>query len=92
MISVDNSIVGSVIGTTVGLALAGYLQAHGLDIGSMVKSSSMMMSNIIRAEITGTTYYIGFIPGIFSTVLGASLSGIGIYKRQTAQLFKELEA
>lgn len=84
-------IVGSVIGTAIGLGLAWYLQVHGLDIGSMVKSSSMMMSNIMRAEITGVTYYIGFIPGMFSTVLGAALSGIGIYKRQTAQLFKELE-
>ena len=50
-----------------------------------------MMSNTIRAEITHVAYYIGFIPGMFSTVLGAALSGIGIYKRQTAQLFKELE-
>ena len=84
-------IAGSVIGTAVGLALAWTLQIHGLDIGSMVKSSSMMMSNVMRAEITGAAYYIGFIPGIFSTVLGAALSGIGIYRRQTAQLFKDLE-
>lgn len=51
----------------------------------------MMMSNIIRAEITPVTYVIGFIPGILSTFLGAALAGIGIYKRSTAQLFKELE-
>ena len=84
-------IVGSIIGTAIGLALAWYLQVHGLDIGSMVKNSSMMMSNVMRAEITSVTYYIGFIPGLLSTVLGAALSGIGIYQRQTAQLFKELE-
>lgn len=84
-------IVGSVIGTTIGLAVAYYFQVHGLDIGSMVKNSSMMMSNVIRAEITGVTYFIGFIPGILSTLLGAALAGVGIYKRQTAQLFKELE-
>jgi len=82
---------GSVMGTAVGLAAAWYLQVHGIDIGSMLKSSSMMMSNIIRAEITPATGYIGFIPGLFSTVLGAALSGIGIYRRQTAQLFRELE-
>lgn len=83
---------GSAIGTAIGLALAGYLQIHGLEVGSMVKSSSMMMSNVIRAEITRETYYIGFVPGVLSTVLGAALSGIGIFRRQTAQLFKELEA
>ena len=82
---------GSAVGTTLGLALAWYLQVHGFDIGSMVKSSSMMMSNVMRAEITPVSYYIGFIPGMLSTVLGAALSGIGIYKRETAQLFKELE-
>jgi putative ABC transport system permease protein len=51
-----------------------------------------MYPAVIRAEITGETYYIGFFPGLFSTVLGTALSGIGIYRRQTAQLFKELEA
>ena len=84
-------IAGSVIGTALGLASAWYLQVHGIDIGSMMKNSTMMMSNTVRAEITNVAYYIGFIPGLFSTVLGAALSGIGIYKRQTAQLFKELE-
>lgn len=84
-------VAGSVIGTAIGLALAWTLQIYGLDIGSMVKSSSMMMSNVMRTEITGAAYYIGFIPGLFSTVLGAALAGIGIWRRQTAQLFKELE-
>jgi putative ABC transport system permease protein len=84
-------IAGSIIGTAFGLASAWYLQIHGIDISSMMKNSTMMMSNTICAEITHVAYYIGFIPGLFSTVLGAALSGIGIYKRQTAQLFKELE-
>jgi putative ABC transport system permease protein len=82
---------GSVMGTAIGLALAWYLQVHGLDIGSMARNSTMMVSNVVRAEITGVTYVIGFIPGLLSMVLGAALSGIGIYRRQTAQLFKELE-
>jgi len=46
----------------------------------------------MRAHITPETWYIGFIPGVFSTFIGTMLSGIGIYKRQTAQLFKELES
>jgi putative ABC transport system permease protein len=45
----------------------------------------------VRSQITTTTYFIGFIPGVLSTVIGAMLAGIGVYKRQTANLFKELE-
>ncbi len=56
-----------------------------------MKNINMMFPAVIRAEVTSETYYIGFIPGLFSTVLGTALSGFGIYKRQTAQLFKELE-
>jgi putative ABC transport system permease protein len=84
-------LAGSAVGTALGLAVAWYLQLHGFDIGDMVKSSSMMMSNVMRAEITRASYFIGFIPGMLSTVLGAALSGLGIYRRKTAQLFKELE-
>jgi putative ABC transport system permease protein len=51
-----------------------------------------MMPSDIRARITPADYYLGFIPGLISTVIGTMLSGIGIYKRQTAKLFKELEA
>lgn len=84
--------IGTVIGTTLGLGLSFYLQSVGLNIGGMMKNSSMLMPAVARAEITPAAYYIGFIPGLFSMVLGNALSGIGIYKRKTAQLFKELEA
>ena len=57
-----------------------------------MKGSSIMMPTIIRANINPVDYYIGFIPGLISTVIGTALSGIGIFKRQTARLFKELEA
>lgn len=82
---------GSIIGTGLGLGCAYWLQVVGLDISSMVKNVTMMIPTVFRASITTETYYIGFIPGLFSTVLGTALSGIGIYRRQTAQLFKELE-
>jgi len=85
-------IVGSIIGTAIGLTIAYYLQVVGFDFGSMMKSSSVMMNNIMRARITSTTWLIGFIPGLIATVFGTAIAGIGIYKRQTAQLFKELEA
>ncbi len=84
-------VIGSVIGTAIGLGISYLIQVNGIDFGSMMKSSTMMLSNVLRTQITSEAYYIGFLPGLFSTVLGTMLSGIGIYKRQTAQLFKELE-
>lgn len=85
-------VVGSFIGSIFGLLISWYMQVVGLNVGEMMKDSTMMLPTIMRAHINATTYYIGFLPGIFSTVLGAMLAGIGIYKRQTANLFKELEA
>ena len=84
--------IGSVLGTTFGLGIAWYLQTFGINISGIMKNSSLLMPSIARAEITSAAWYIGFIPGLISVVLGNALSGIGIYKRETAQLFKELEA
>jgi len=89
--SVFIGLAGSVLGTGLGLASAYWLQVQGLDISGLIKNVNMMFPAVIRANITCETYYIGFFPGLFSTVLGTLLAGIGIYKRQTAQLFKELE-
>jgi putative ABC transport system permease protein len=90
--SVFIGIAGSVIGTTIGLSVAWVIQVYGIDISGMMEGSSIMMPTEIRTRITPPDYYLGFIPGVFSTVLGTALAGIGIYKRQTARLFKELEA
>jgi putative ABC transport system permease protein len=90
--SVLIGIIGSVSGTFGGLLLSLYMQNHGLDIGSMMKNASIMMPSVFHARITAPAFIIGFIPGLISTVAGTALSGIGIYKRKTAQLFKELEA
>lgn len=84
-------IAGAFIGTVAGLFFAWILQTYGIDISEMMKGSSMMMPGEIRARITYTDFYIGFIPGIFAMVLGSALSGIAIFKRQTSRLFKELE-
>jgi putative ABC transport system permease protein len=58
----------------------------------MMEGASLMLPSAIYTRITPMDFYIGFIPGVFSTVTGTMLAGIGIYKRQTARLFKELEA
>ncbi|MEA2096558.1 MAG: FtsX-like permease family protein [Candidatus Cloacimonadota bacterium] len=82
---------GSVIGTIVGVALSYYLQYNGIDISSMMENISMLMNTTMRAKVTGTSFIIGFIPGFCASVIGSCFAGIGIYKRNTAQLFKELE-
>jgi putative ABC transport system permease protein len=84
--------LGSIAGIITGMGISFYLQKYGIDLGSMMKNASIMMPQVFRARITTTTWYIGFIPGVFSSLFGTMLAGIGIYKRQTAQLFKELEA
>ncbi|MBN2634321.1 MAG: FtsX-like permease family protein [Bacteroidales bacterium] len=92
---IESSIIGffgSLAGTATGLAIALYLQNQGLDLGFMMKNASIMMPSVFRAQITPATWYIGFIPGVISAQIGTMLAGMGIYKRQTSQLFKELEA
>lgn len=84
-------LLGSIVGTAFGLAEAYFLQIHGFDIGSILKDSTMMLPNVVRAKITGPTFFIGFLPGMLATFLGTAMSGLGIYKRQTSELFKELE-
>lgn len=84
-------LAGSVAGTALGIAVTGYLQYNGLDFGSFLSLSSLMLPNVFRAQVTPASYVIGFFPGIFASVLGALFAGIGIFRRQTAQLMKELE-
>jgi len=82
---------GSVVGTAIGLGAAYYLQTKGIDIGSMMKNATIMMTNVIRARVTPVSWFIGFVPGLAATFLGRAVSGIGIYKRQTSRLAKEFE-
>ncbi len=83
--------IGSIIGTSIGIGIAYYLQEVGIDVSGTMQNATMMMPSVIKASITPAAFYIGFVPGLFSMVLGNALSGIGIYRRQTANLFKELE-
>jgi putative ABC transport system permease protein len=70
------------------------MQTYGLDISEFTKNATtgIMMPNLVRSRITPPDLYIGFIPGVLSTVAGTMLAGVGIFKRNTARLFKELEA
>ncbi|WP_020539014.1 ABC transporter permease [Lewinella cohaerens] len=84
-------IIGSIVGTAIGLAVAYYLQVVGIDISGYMDNSTMLMPSVLRAKVTPGLFFIGFIPGLLAMVFGNMLSGIGIYKRETARLFKELE-
>ena len=87
-------LAGTVVGTGIGLALTYYVQENGIDYTKgmeALSNSSMVMPNIFYTQVTPDLYYIGFIPGVLATVLGTMLAGLAIYKREMAQLFKELE-
>ncbi|MBN2350244.1 MAG: ABC transporter permease [Bacteroidales bacterium] len=84
-------IIGSVVGTVLGLGAAYYMQAHGWDISALLKNIGMMLPSVYRAKVTPDLFYIGFFPGVLATVLGSALAGFAIYKRKTSQLFHELE-
>ena len=84
-------VIGSVIGTIIGLAATYYLQTYGIDIGQYLDNATMMMPSVLRAKVSPDLFYIGFIPGLFAMVLGTMLSGMAVYRRETATLFKELE-
>ena len=90
--SVIIGLAGTAAGTFIGLVISYVIQVYGINIAGMMEGASLMMPSVIRTRITPFAYFIGLIPGLFSTVTGTMLSGIGIYKRQTARLFKELEA
>ncbi|MBC7363291.1 MAG: FtsX-like permease family protein [Candidatus Aminicenantes bacterium] len=85
-------LLGSALGTVIGLAISYYLQTYGINAEAFTKSSEMMMTNVIKAQVTWVSYVIGFIPGLLATVLGTAIAGLGVFRRRTATLMKEFEA
>jgi putative ABC transport system permease protein len=84
-------VMGSVLGTALGLAVAWYLEVHGMDISPFLKNSSMMISDVLHARVTPVSWFIGLVPGLVATLLGTAIAGRGIYNRETAHLTKELQ-
>ena len=94
LIGEEFGFIGTIFGTFIGLGLTYYLQEVGLDYTKALESLSstnMIMPNVFYAKVTPDLFYIGFLPGVLATVLGTMLAGRAIYKREMAQLFKELE-
>ena len=87
-------LTGTVVGTGIGLALTYYVHENGIDYTTGIEAlstSSIGMPNLFYAQVTPDLFYIGFLPGVLATVLGTMLAGLAIYRREMAQLFKELE-
>lgn len=84
-------LIGSFIGTVLGVALCSWLSKHGINYGSMLDNFGMMIDPVIRAEVRPSMFWIGFIPGVGSMLIGSALAGRAVYKRNTANLFKELD-
>lgn len=84
-------VVGSLIGAALGMGVIQYFHVHGFNFGVFTQDTSMMVENIIYTNLELKNLLLGIIPGLVSTVLGAMLAGIGIFHRNTAKLFKELE-
>jgi putative ABC transport system permease protein len=86
--------IGTIIGTLIGLPLTYYVQEVGIDYSAAfenLNTTTMIMSTVFYTQVTPDLYYIGIIPGVLATVFGTMLAGRAIYKREMAQLFKELE-
>lgn len=85
-------LAGSVLGTVLGVAVSYYLQLRGVNIAPFLRNASLLISDVLRAEVTVGSYLIGFVPGLLATLAGTAISGIGIYRRQTSSLAKEFES
>jgi putative ABC transport system permease protein len=83
--------IGTVVGTAIAVAIAYWIQNIGINFSQLMQSSTLLINDVIRTRVTPFSFVIGFIPGLLANVLGSSIAGIGIYKRKTAQLMKELE-
>jgi len=84
-------VIGTVLGTGVGLGLSYWLQARGLDFSAMMRGATVMYSSVIRPHVTPTCWFVGLIPGLGATIIGSMISGATVFRRQTATLIKELE-
>ncbi len=84
-------VVGSIIGIVLGGLISLYFQKNGFDMTAYGQNTTIAANNIIYTKLNAEVILTAFIPGILATVLGAALAGIAIFKRQTSQLFKELE-
>lgn len=85
-------LAGSILGTLLGVIMTLYLQETGIDISASMDRFSLFMPNVMRGRLTPMSFFVGFIPGCIAMVLGSAIAGLGVFRRETAVLFKELES
>ena len=89
-----DSPTGTVLGTGLGISVTYYFQENGISYAEALEEmalTDMVMPNIFYSKVTPDLFYVGLLPGLLATVLGTMLAGLAIYRREMAQLFKELE-
>tara|TARA_Y100001954_G_C15477552_1_gene438779 strand:- start:154 stop:648 length:495 start_codon:yes stop_codon:yes gene_type:complete len=87
-------LTGTVLGTGLGISVTYYFQENGISYAEALEEmalTDMVMPNIFYSKVTPDLFYVGLLPGLLATVLGTMLAGLAIYRREMAQLFKELE-
>jgi len=89
--AVTIGVAGSLIGVLLGVAVSWYFGVHGLDVSVFARTTTLMTEDVVYTELSPGDALVSLIPGVLSTVMGAALAGIAVFKRQTSQLFKELE-
>ena len=85
---------GTLLGTGLGLSITYYVQENGISYAEAFEEmalTNMVMPNVFYSKVTPDLFYVGLLPGLLATVLGTMLAGLAIYRREMAQLFKELE-
>jgi putative ABC transport system permease protein len=87
-------LTGTLLGTGLGLSITYYVQKNGISYAEALEEmalKNMVMPNVFYSKVTPDLFYVGLLPGLLATVLGTMLAGLAIYRREMAQLFKELE-
>ena len=87
-------LTGTILGTGLGISITYYFQENGISYAEALEEmalTDMIMPNTFYSKVTPDLFYVGLLPGLLATVLGTMLAGLAIYRREMAQLFKELE-
>lgn len=83
--------LGTVLGILLALPFVWWLKEVGLDYSQELKDVSLMMSTHMKAKFYPGAFIVAMVPGILASFTGTLMACVGIWRRETAQLFKELE-